>query len=465
MNDPLKQQEVLGFLKRNKVDCGAILVTHIKPNFVKTTYKRVFSFYSLETNYDSHHGGRIWLLWNLVSVHVKVLEKGAQYLHFSLLHHSTQQTIWFTVVYAFNHANERIDLWNKLNAISAGLTGPWLCVGDFNVSLSSDEKHISPRWAKLDRLLVNPAWFLCLNASVVFFPSGISDHAPVLLTTASTSNYHRPFKYLNFWALSPIFKDLVARSWMTPRVGSQIFSLFSHLRDLRLDLKYIHHTEFNGLTARVAAAKTKLLECQQSLQTSPLDLLLLHKEKTLVQEYFYAGIAAMRVQNTIGAIADVHCIVCLGQENVAQVFLTYYQDLLGTSESNVPLPSTMFQDHILAQPSHLDNMVTLSEIEAPLFSIDRNKSPGIDGYTSGFFRDTWEITGPAFAAAAVAEFFHKGIMPRAANSTLISLIPKSAAPKSITEFRPISCCAVFYKTVSKILANRKKLVLGDIIGL
>ncbi|XP_074302947.1 uncharacterized protein LOC141637288 [Silene latifolia] len=56
-------------------------------------------------------------------------------------------------------------------------------------------------------------------------------------------------------------------------------------------------------------------------------------------------------------------------------------------------------------------------------------------------------------------------MPWAANSTCIALIPKNEAPQSVTEFRPISCCTVFYKTVSKILANRMKTVLGDIVGL
>ncbi|XP_074271138.1 uncharacterized protein LOC141595065 [Silene latifolia] len=355
----------------NKVDCGVIMETHIKPNFVKITYKRVFSFSSLKTNYESHHGGRIWLLWNLVSVHVKLLEKGAQYLHCSLLHHSTQQTIWLTVVYAFNRANERIDLLNKLNAISIGLTGPWLCVGDFNFSLSSDERvgcisqerdiqefrdwlhtcsledhpytegvytwhnkqHLSSRWAKLDRLLVNLAWFLGLTASVVVFPSGISDYAHILLTTPSTSNYHWAFRYLNYSAISPKFKVLVAKSWITPRVGSQIFSLFSHLSNLRHDLKHIHHTEFNGLTIREKTLVQEFVQLKNAklkmlAQKAKIQYLKLSDSNT---RYFYASIAARRVQNTIGTIADVRGIVCLGQENVAQAFLTYYQDLLGTS--------------------------------------------------------------------------------------------------------------------------------------
>ncbi|XP_074283502.1 uncharacterized protein LOC141608050 [Silene latifolia] len=107
-------------------------------------------------------------------------------------------------------------------------------------------------------------------------------------------------------------------------------------------------------------------------------------------------------------------------------------------------------------------MITPREIRAALNSIDNNKSPGVDGYSLGFFKDTWDITGPDFSAA-VLEFFHHGKMPRAANSTLITLIPKTEAPHSVTEFRPISCCTVFYKKVSKILANRMKTLLGEIV--
>ncbi|XP_074301270.1 uncharacterized protein LOC141632641 [Silene latifolia] len=246
MNDPLKQQEVLEFLKGNKVDCGAV-ETHVKSHLAKVIYKRKFSFYSLATNYDSHPGGRIWLLWNPSTGKVMVLDSGAQFLHCTLLHYSSQKNILLTMAYAFNRAQDRYELWHKLN--------------DFNVSLSSDERvgcvlhdremqdfrdclhscvledhpytvgvytwHnnqvYSPKWAKLDRILVNPAWFLQIPmSSVVFLPSGVSDHASILLTVSSAYNAHKPFRYLNCWSLSPKFAESVSSGWVAPSSGSKI---------------------------------------------------------------------------------------------------------------------------------------------------------------------------------------------------------------------------------------------------
>jgi hypothetical protein len=50
------------------------------------------------------------------------------------------------------------------------------------------------------------------------------------------------------------------------------------------------------------------------------------------------------------------------------------------------------------------------------------------------------------------------------NITHIARIPKTQQPGSVTEFRTISLCNVLYKLISKILANRLKVVLPDIIS-
>ena len=50
------------------------------------------------------------------------------------------------------------------------------------------------------------------------------------------------------------------------------------------------------------------------------------------------------------------------------------------------------------------------------------------------------------------------------NSTIVALVPKCQNPSRIQEYRPISCCSVIYKCITKILANRLKKVLLDVIG-
>ena len=50
------------------------------------------------------------------------------------------------------------------------------------------------------------------------------------------------------------------------------------------------------------------------------------------------------------------------------------------------------------------------------------------------------------------------------NKTNISLIPKTNQPTRMTEFRPISLCNTTYKIISKVLANRFKAILPNIIS-
>ena len=55
-------------------------------------------------------------------------------------------------------------------------------------------------------------------------------------------------------------------------------------------------------------------------------------------------------------------------------------------------------------------------------------------------------------------------MPPGLNETLICLIPKVKSPQKITEFCPISLCNVSYKIISKVIANRMKKILADVVN-
>ncbi|XP_019257824.1 PREDICTED: uncharacterized protein LOC109236049 [Nicotiana attenuata] len=107
--------------------------------------------------------------------------------------------------------------------------------------------------------------------------------------------------------------------------------------------------------------------------------------------------------------------------------------------------------------------VTYQEIDQALKGIGGDKAPGIDGYSAEFFKKAWLITKEE-VYAAVKDFFHTGKMFQAINCTTLTLIPKVANPVTIKDFRPIACCTVLYKLISKVIAGRLQKVMPHIIS-
>ncbi|WZY87154.1 hypothetical protein YC2023_033538 [Brassica napus] len=91
-----------------------------------------------------------------------------------------------------------------------------------------------------------------------------------------------------------------------------------------------------------------------------------------------------------------------------------------------------------------------------------NKAPGPDGFPAEFYRASWPMIKQDFVVA-VQSFFMYGLLPRGVNATILTLIPKHDDAKEIKDYRPISCCNILYKVISKVLANRLKILLPELI--
>jgi hypothetical protein len=106
---------------------------------------------------------------------------------------------------------------------------------------------------------------------------------------------------------------------------------------------------------------------------------------------------------------------------------------------------------------------TREEVRNALFSIGDLKAPGPDGLHAIFYKRFWNMLGGDLEDE-VLQAVNSATIPEGWNDTTIVLIPKVTNPEKITQFRPISLCNVVYKVISKLLANRLKRILPDIVS-
>lgn len=107
--------------------------------------------------------------------------------------------------------------------------------------------------------------------------------------------------------------------------------------------------------------------------------------------------------------------------------------------------------------------VTREEIYGVLTNIQDDKAPGNDGFSSCFFKSAWHVVGDDFVKA-VQNFFKSGKMLKEVNATCITLVPKTESPASLGDYRPIACCNVVYKCITKVITNRMKVFMDRAVS-
>lgn len=93
----------------------------------------------------------------------------------------------------------------------------------------------------------------------------------------------------------------------------------------------------------------------------------------------------------------------------------------------------------------------------------KDKAPGVDGFPIEFFTKNCELVHRD-VIAHVKHFFHTGHLYAAINTTDVTLISKIPAPTKVKDYRPIACCTILYKIISKVLTRRIIPLIPDLVG-
>ncbi|KAL0751744.1 hypothetical protein Bca101_033747 [Brassica carinata] len=107
--------------------------------------------------------------------------------------------------------------------------------------------------------------------------------------------------------------------------------------------------------------------------------------------------------------------------------------------------------------------VSEDEIKRAAFGVKGSSAPGEDGFSGTFYQKFWHIVGPS-VTHDVRCFFSSSTSLASWNHTQLCLIPKITNPTNMKDMRPISLCSVQYKIVSKILCERLKVILPQIVS-
>ena len=91
-----------------------------------------------------------------------------------------------------------------------------------------------------------------------------------------------------------------------------------------------------------------------------------------------------------------------------------------------------------------------------------NKALGPDGFTVAFWQACWDFVNEEILEL-FKEFYDQSSFAKSLSTTFLVLIPKKGGAEDLEDFRPISLLERLFKLLAKVLANRLKKVLGNVV--
>nr|GEX99832.1 hypothetical protein [Tanacetum cinerariifolium] len=325
---------------------------------------------------------------------------------------------------------------------------------------------------KIDQIMANLNFSLSfVGANAIIQPYWISNHALAILRIPMLSlTKPRPFKFSNIVVHNVWFKEImvntcqqfVSRFWM--------FKVVKHLKLLKKPLRKLLYDHGN-VCENVKKLRHELDEAQKALDADPKRFLIPKAKVEWLKlgdantTYFYKVVKSQVSRNRIDTMTTSNGDWING-DHVHLAFINHYMDFLGQQEITSDFNAIeLFCNQIPTDVAY--NMVrdvSDQEIHKAIFCMGDNKAPGPDGYSAAFFKEAWDIIS-GDVIKVVKEYFVNGVLLKELNHTIISLIPKVTTLTRINDYRPISCCNVLYKCISKIISNRMKDSLSNLVNL
>ena len=156
------------------------------------------------------------------------------------------------------------------------------------------------------------------------------------------------------------------------------------------------------------------------------------------------------------------------QTKIKEEVQLFYGNLYKSKEhctTNVNLSTTIVGPRLTqVEREQTEGLISVEEAGKILKQMKNGKSPGLDGFTTEFFKFFWKNLS-ILLVRSINYGFQKGEMSITQRRGVITCIPKENKPKRfIKNWRPITLLNTTYKIASACIAERIKGILPKIIG-
>lgn len=316
-----------------------------------------------------------------------------------------------------------------------------------------------------------------------------SDYTPVLLSIYLNERKENKssFRFQAAWVLHDSFLDVVADAWKKGNsVHDKIKATEQVLTTWNKNVFGNIHWKKKRLEARLGGIQRKFGICRSNNLIKLEAKLKKELEEVLYQEellwyqrsmeewitlgdrntkYYHAATKVRRAMKTIHALMNDNGELETDAGRVQDLVYNYFSRIFKMEDNTHqvrPIPNGF--------PAITDRIslclcrdVTKEEVKAALFDMSPYKATGPDGFHAGFYQHTWSIIGDDITDM-VRDFLCTGRVWDGVNDTFLSLISKVKTPDNVAQLRLISLCNVKYKIVTKVITNRLKGFLGEVIS-
>ncbi|KAI5336490.1 hypothetical protein L3X38_015758 [Prunus dulcis] len=345
---------------------------------------------------------------------------------------------------------------------------------------------------RIDRGLVNEEWLIAWPESQVYHcPMMGSDHCPILVETSSRIIAGpKPFRFEAVWAEDPECESMVQQGWDLASNGDNLSRWVLSLKSCELKLRKWSKLKFKDRRFQIDFLYGELKGLQNFMEDADvrvhadtiissidslweLEEIFWHQRSRVKwltsgdsnSRFFHISTLQRRQYNRILRLKSLSGNWLVTEPSIHLAFDDYFRNLFKTvgprdwSKVLLCTPSIVSAD----MNDSLTRPLSLDEVQAAAAQLGSLKAPGPDGFPGLFYQRYWSTVSSVVNDSA-SDFFNFGHQIVNLNMTHIVLIPKILHPEELGQFRPISLCNNSYKLLAKILANRLKVILPNIIS-